>query len=161
MEVGRPITWRSGLRTRYNPKSRIGQGAIAVAPWISVVLICMGFSMLDPYLVLRPGVSVDLPDPVDLVGQPADYVLVVLSVQTASRGRDEHVYFDDERYRISDPARLSALAVKLAGKAGEKPGHRLYLESDRNVPHGTIMQIMGLARQAGWKRVALATKGLP
>ena len=43
------------LRTRYFPKSRIGQGLISVAPWVNIVLLLIFLLLLDRKSVIQPG----------------------------------------------------------------------------------------------------------
>ncbi len=80
-----------GLRTRYTPQSRLGQGLISVAPWVNVVLLLIMFALLDRKFVLQPGFRIELPAGPFEDGLSSALGAVVLSVPGAEPGAREDV----------------------------------------------------------------------
>jgi len=149
----------SGLRTRYYPKNRIGQGLITVGPWIDIVMIVILFVILDARLVLQPGVTVDLPTASFSDGSRARYVAVVMSVGSQAVGTRRHiVFFDDVRFVAGEAEQMRNLEHAFAGQAGEHPRSDLVIHADESVPHGTIVEIMTMALNVGFEHVSLASR---
>jgi biopolymer transport protein ExbD len=101
----------SGLRTKYVPRSRIGQGLISVAPWVDVVLLIVFFLLVGSRVVLQPGVVVALPEGPFTEGTRPGLIAVVLSVGGEGGRREEIVFFDDERFRMGDVRQLMHMAT--------------------------------------------------
>jgi len=149
----------SGLRTRYRPRTRIGQGVVAMAPWVDIVLVVVLFAILDSKLVLQPGVVVELPKAPFTGGTQLGLVAVIMSVGSGEPGkRDEIVYFDDERYMAGSEEQLRDLREAMTGRARRRPGSSLVIQADKNVQHGTIVDIMNKALEAGFKDVNIGTR---
>ena len=151
----------SGLRTRYYPRSRIGQGLISMAPWLNLVLLILFFVMLDSKLVLKPGIVVDLPRAPFREGTRSDMIAVVLSVAGTERGvREEIVFFNDVRFRIRQEGQMENLKQAFAAARKRYSNTDFLIQADHRVPNGTIVDLMNIAREAGIKRVVMATKPL-
>ena len=148
---------RSGLRTRFNPRSRIGQGLISFAPWMSVLLILLGFSLLDPHFVLQPGITVELPGARPTGGTRPEMVAVILAVQRSGMPRQEIVFFDDERFVIRNKEHVKRLKNRLSRRAKALPGSTLIIQADAHVEHGTVIDVMRVAGEAGITHVTMAT----
>lgn len=148
-----------GLRTRYFPKSRIGQGLISVAPWLNVVLLCMFFAILDARFVLQPGVVVRLPVAPFAEGLRSRMTAVVLSLETGLPGaRMETVVFDDAHYAAADEKQMERLKSALRAAAGRHPDDGLIVLADRGVQLGTVVRIFNMAREAGIREVNLGAR---
>ena len=149
----------TGLRTRYFPKSRIGQGLISMAPWLNFALLIFCFLFLDSKLVLQPGVAIELPQGPFREGAAFQLVAAVLSVPGASGSpREEIVFFDDERYRVKNTDQMKNLQQALATRLREHPDASLVIQSDQRVVQGTIVGIMNMALDVGIQRVQIATR---
>ena len=146
------------LRTRYVPKSRIGQGLISTAPWLSVVLLLVTFLVVGSQVVVQPGVVVELPQAPFTDGFQSRWLAVILSVPGPDDHREAIVFFDDERFRLSEPSQVDALRQALQRKMREQPDPFLVIQADRTVEYGVMVQVVNLARQAGVKRVNQAVK---
>jgi len=146
------------LRTRYVPKSRIGQGLITIAPWLSLVLLVFTFLAVGSQVLVQPGVVVELPSAPFTDGFQSRWLAVILSVPGQGDRRESIVFFDDERFRLSEPAQVEALRLALQRKLRELPDPFLVIQADRSVEYGSIVQVVNLARQAGVKRVNQAVK---
>jgi biopolymer transport protein ExbD len=149
----------SGLRTRYFPRFRVGQGLLSVAPWLNLVLLILFFLLLDSKFVLQPGVVVRLPEAPFRGGLHPTLTAVVLSVESGATGaRDEIVFFDDERFLARNDQQMERLRSAFVGKAVRSPEATLVLQADVSVRHGTVMRILTMARETGIKEVDLATR---
>lgn len=147
----------SGLRTRYYPKSRIGQGLISVGPWVDIVLLIIFFVLLlDSKVVLQPGVIVELPEAPFTEGSRLELIAVVLSAGASQ----EIVFFDDERFLVRQEEQLRSLGQAFAARVWEYPDAILVIQADRRVPHGTVMNIINLALEVGIKKVNVAERPL-
>ena len=49
----------NGLRTRFFPKSRIGQGLISMAPWVDLVLLIVFFVLIKGPQIQLGGVLIE------------------------------------------------------------------------------------------------------
>lgn len=157
-----PRSWAiSGLRTRYFPRSRIGQGLLSISPWVDIILLLIFFVLIDKQLVLQPGVVIDLPEAPFEQGSRSGLVVVVMSVRGFEPSASEDiVFFDDERFRIRHEDRMSAFRHALAAKVRKSNGVDLIIQADRRVPHGTVMDIMHTAMEVGVQHVNVAVRPL-
>ena len=146
----------SGLRTRYFPKSRIGQGLVSIAPWADVVLLLVLFALLNGNFVVQPGVVVRVPEAPFTEGSWADMTVVVLPIGGAGSEGQEVVYFDDKRFVMGDLGEMEDLKQSFAGK--KRPGVTLVVQADEQVRHGTVVKIMNMAREVGIARVNVAER---
>jgi len=151
----------TGLRTRYSPKSRIGQGLISMAPWVNIALLMFCFLLLDSKLVVQPGICIQLPSGPFREGTGFEMVADVLSVPGSSGPpHDEMIFFDDQRYRVKSEEQMRNLKQALAVRLREHHDANLIIQADQMVPHGTVVQIMNMALEVGIKQVNIATRPL-
>lgn len=150
---------RTGLRTRFFPKSRIGHGLVSVAPWVDVVLLVVAFALLDGRLVLKQGIRVDLPVGPFEDGARYGLVAVVLAVeQMGVPEREEIVFFDDERFLVRDPGQMEQLKRAIGMRAAERLEKGLTIQADETVRHGTVVKLMNAALEMGVRKVNVATR---
>ena len=149
-----------GLRTRFFPKSRIGQGVISLAPWLNLVLLLVFFLLLEHKFVLQPGVVIRLPKAPFTDGTPAGMTAVILSVESGGGAREEIVIFDDERFMARKPERMNALreSIEAAVRKHNRAAERLIILADEQVRHGTVSALVSMAQDAGVKEVNIAAR---
>lgn len=151
----------TGLRTRYFPKSRIGQGLIGVAPWINVALLLFGVLLLNSTLVLQPGVVINLPRGPFLEGTGFEMVAAILSVSgTGGGSREEMIFFNDQRYRVKNAEQMQTLKQAFAARLREHHDASLIIQADQRVPHGTVVDVMNMALEVGIRQVNIAARSL-
>ncbi|MFC1497680.1 biopolymer transporter ExbD [Verrucomicrobiota bacterium] len=144
----------SGLRTRFYPKNRIGQGLISVAPWVDVVFLVVFFLMVSFRFVLQPGFVVDLPEATFDQGSRLGLAAFVLSTgKMNGGGMKEIVFFDDERFILKRDDQIEKLKKKFSACVKEGSNEVLAVLADKRVSHGTIVKIVEIARQAGFSKV--------
>lgn len=149
----------SGLRTRFIPRSRIGQGLVSMGPWIDIVLLIIFFLLLNSKLVLQPGTVVELPRARFRDGTHSGMVAVVLSVSgTSQRDGEDIVFFDDERFLFGNAEQKRNLQQAFAKRTRERPDTGLIIQADKNVAYGTVVDIMNMALDVGVEQVNLAVR---
>jgi biopolymer transport protein ExbD len=152
----------SGLRTRYVPQNRIGQGLLSLSPWIDIVFIVIYYALLHGNFVMQPGVVINLPEEPITGGSEPGITVVVLSIETEKPGvRQDLVLFDDGVYRADDASKMKALKVAIARETEKHPGSPLILQADRGATHGTITRICSIAKDLNIRKVNLATRLVP
>ena len=150
-----------GLRMKFTPRARVGQGLLSIAPWVNIVLLAAFFMLLNSKFILQPGVTVQLPAGPFRDGAVPEMVAVVLSVPGSERGgREELVFFDDERFLVKNPEQVRQLKRALDAKRRERPDACLVIQSDARVAHGTVMSLVEMAREVGIGRINLAEQPL-
>jgi biopolymer transport protein ExbD len=155
----KPLGWYVTGFHRYRPENRISRSMVAAAPWANVaLLIAMYLYLLAPN-VQQPGMTVHLPESPFVSGTRYGHNVVVLSQETAgSPTREEIVFFDDRRYLVRQPAQMDELRAAFARAAREQPNLPMVVEADVTVQHGTMIQLLNMASDAGMKEVNVATR---
>ena len=149
----------SGLRTRFAPKSRVGQGLISLSPWLDFVMLLLLFVLVEGKYVLTPGLVVNLPEAPVSGGLHNGISVVVLSVESAKAGkREEVVFMDDEPFHVNSDDDMKRLTSLLARHGKSTEDASLLLFADERISHGTISRLCDIARERGIFRVNVATR---
>lgn len=131
----------------------------ASAPWLTLAVFLGLAALAGGHFVVAPGVVFDLPAaPVEDVEQSGLVALVLPLARESGGGEETFVFFDDARFTLSDPSSAAAFRRSLEERAVANRTGVLQLLADRRVPAGDIMNITGLARKAGVRRVQIAEK---
>ena len=124
----------------------LAKGRIDAAPMVNVVFLLLIFFVLSSSFVLQPGIKVDLPS--SSVKTPGAFQGLVVTVT-----RNDALFFNEER------TSLEGLQKSLQEAAARGTGpQELVIKADRQVPHGTVVQIMSLAIEAGIPSINIATR---
>ena len=124
---------------------RVAKGRIDPAPMVDIVFLLMIFLVLSSPFVLQPGHSVDLPVSRETREGSFQGLVVVVS-------RDNLVFFNNQAIAFDNLPNALRIAAKQAR------GSELIIKADRQVSHGTVVQIMDMAFAAGIPAVNLATR---
>ena len=137
------MTRAGGRRRRGTPR----YGAMAeinMTPFIDVMLVLLIIFMVAAPL-LTSGVTIDLPK-AQASQLNADRKPIALSIDSTGK-----VFLGDAEVAKGDlPAKLKAA---VDGGADD----RVYLRASKDVPYGTVAQVMATVTSAGFKKVALVT----
>jgi biopolymer transport protein TolR len=118
---------------------------INVTPFVDVMLVLLIIFMVTAPL-LQYGVEVDLPEssrePLEIPKEQ-----VVLSI-----AKDRTIFVD--RYKTS----LSELGKKLDAIYEGKQKKEIFLQADKSVPYGFVVQAMAVIRAAGIDQMGLITE---
>ncbi len=119
--------------------------SISITPLIDVVLLLVIFFMLSSTFVVQPGIKVRLPEAVTAErGEPRDLVLILT--------REGVLYLNDHKVTVRQ------LAGELTREFRARKDAYLIIRADKDVRHGRVVAVMDLAKQAGARRLAIATE---
>jgi biopolymer transport protein ExbD len=123
----------------------IAKGLMDPAPLVNVVFLLLLFFMLSSMYVQQPGHLVDLPtSSTPTVGSFQSLVVTVTSKNL--------LFFNNQ------PTTLADLQKALREEARRTPNQELIIKADKQVPHGTVVEIMNIAFKAGVHGINLATR---
>lgn len=135
----------SFLHRRYTTRYKHKSGLIHMAALADVTLLILLFVILQSWVVLKPGLSLELPEAPFEGGAPLDSMVLILS-------QEGLIFFNDERTTLDALPGLFAQALRTGSST------TLVLEADRRIAHGTVIRLYALAQDAGFKQILLATR---
>ncbi len=118
---------------------------INMTPLIDVMLVLLVIFIITAPL-LASAIRLDLPrtDAAATAASPATLTLTL--------DKSGQVFVHDQ------PLTLAQLAQQLALAASADPDTELQLRADASVPYGRVVQIMGVAQQAGLQRIGFVAQ---
>lgn len=130
---------------RFKRKCQIEKGKLDVTPLVDVVFLLLIFFMLSSSFIMQPGIKVDLPNAVKSEPNQLENIIVTLT-------QENQVYFNNERIA------LKGLKRRIRRTMRKSPLGTLIIKADTNSRHGSVVEVMNIARQAGVEKIAIATK---
>ena len=118
---------------------------INVTSLIDVMFILLIFFMVTSTFLEQPGMKLELPEAKSATVERIEKMVVYIDA-------NQQIYFNDKPLAIDH---LKS-QLKSALKRSRKP--TLVLRADERVPHGLVVKVMDIARQAGVKRLVVATR---
>lgn len=125
-------------------KSRF-MGEINVVPLVDVMLVLLIIFMVTAPMMVQ-GVEVRLPETESGALKHSDELLVLTVTRQGKLFLDE---FD---------VSIEGLADKLRNIRSRKPGTRVYLRADKDVPYGVVVRVLAEARKAGIDDLGMVTE---
>jgi len=122
--------------------SRPGMGYIA--PLLDVVMLLLIFFLLSSQFVQRSGFAVDLPFSRSTLESLGDADVITIPTGTSDR-----VLLNDAR------STLAELGPQLKVRAKEV--RQIVIRASKQTPHGSVVEIINIARDAGFKDIAVLT----
>ncbi len=119
---------------------------VDLTPMIDVVFLLLIFFMISTTFIEQPGLSIDLPHSG--------------SEQIRQKDKDLHVYLTAsgdiylERTKVTKAALQAHLSTYRAATA---KGMTFLLMADQDARHGEVVELMDMARSAGFSQLAIAT----
>ncbi len=120
-------------------------GKVDLIPLIDVVLLLLIFFILSSRFIFQSVIAVDLPKAITADVEAQANHTVILT-------RGGLIFFDGRKV----PEEGLIFGLELARSRGRDP--LVIIRADKEVSYSQVMKIMGLARKAGIKRLALATE---
>lgn len=129
----------SSMRTRAGRRVFLN-----ITSLIDVLFMLLMFFFISSTFVEQPGMKLDLPSAksADLT-QIESYLL--------------YIYADGSMRLNDQEVTLETLAETLKPAASKLSETTLHLFADQNVSHGKVVRVMDIAKQAGVKKLAIAT----
>ena len=133
-----------GMSSGGGSKGRTTMSEINVTPMVDVMLVLLIIFMVTAPLI-QQGVKVNLPDaraaPVE-----ASEKKLVLSVNDA-----KEVYIGEA------PVLIEELEDKLRNNVKAQEDKEVYLNADREIPYGVVVEVMAAAQRAGIENIGMIT----
>ncbi len=125
-------------------RRRRREPTVNLAPLVDIVFLLVIFFMVtSTFITPETGLPVDLPQAVTGEARPEGAPTVVVQA-------------DGQAFWKGEPVDDAALLASLQKALAQDPVGTVILRADRKTPHGRVVQVMDLIRQAGAKRVAIA-----
>ena len=124
--------------------TRAPMSEINVTPLVDVMLVLLVIFILTAPL-LTSAIRLDLPQS---KAAQAGEAPEALSLSLKASGE---LFINDK------PVTLAALPTALAQLATQRPNLEVQLRVDQSVPYGQVLELMGLAQQAGLSRIGFVT----
>lgn len=129
--------------------AKVFRGQLDVAPFMGVFLLMLLFIVLRQQITFVPGLSVALPEAVNLSGIQGPAVTVIMD-------REGQVFFDNQMLNPAQPGVLTDFLRKSIERTGTPV--TLIVQADRDVRLGDWTRLNLAAREAGVHDVLLAIR---
>lgn len=116
---------------------------INVVPLVDVVLVLLIIFMVTAPMLYR-GMDIKLPTSASNTIKPEERIVLTIE-------RDQRLYLDKDRV---SPAQLEVRLRAAKQRNGEVA---VFLRADRDVPYGTVVQVMDGVKQAGIEKLGMVT----
>ncbi len=130
---------------RFKMNVKIENRPIDITPLVDVVFQLIIFFMLSSSFVMQPGIKVELPKIHLPVSEKPTGLTVVIR-------RDGKIFFKDQEIALDQLGKTLSLE-----KGGQKL-ELLIIKADQKALHGRVVEVMGIAKEIGFSRIAIATK---
>ncbi len=118
---------------------------ISITSLIDVVLLLLIFFMLTSSFVEQPGMKLDLPETNSSnAGEKAELVVTISA--------------DGKLFLQGNEIDINILEEELRKYKSEENPDGLVLKADAKVEHGTVVQVMDIAKSAGLGKLIIASK---
>ncbi len=119
---------------------------VDLTPMVDVVFLLLIFFMISTTFVETPGISIELPESGSrVVEKEPEEIKIYLA-------KDGQVYLKDAAIAPED------LRRQLTGYGSRAKEMTFLLLADKEALHGRVVQLMDLAREAGFGKLAIATE---
>ena len=130
---------------RFKRNLAIAKGLMDMTPLIDVVLLLLIFFMLSSSFIFNPGVKVDLPEYTSSESLEKSDIVVTITKELLYLYNDNSVAYQELRRQLREAAL-------------ENPNARLIIKAAKEVPHGDVVKVMVMAKEAGINNQAFATR---
>jgi biopolymer transport protein TolR len=118
---------------------------INVTPFVDVMLVLLIIFMVTAPM-LTEGLEVNLPVTKEVQTLPAEAENLILSIS-----KDGRMFLGNTEVELKDLDRVLQRAVTAQRK-------QLFLQADKDVPYGVVVEVMGQAKGAGIENVGIVAK---
>lgn len=130
-----------GFRRRHPEPPRVD-----LTPMVDVVFLLLIFFMISTTFVETPGLSINLPKSA--------------AHQIKQKNKEVRVYLraDGTIFLEQEQIAMDALTAELQSYSEQAADTTFLLMADKDTLHGRVVQLMDVARSAGFTRLAIATE---
>ena len=126
---------------------------LAAMPWVSAGIVALLLIAAQGRFAVVPGTVFELPDASAGAAHP-DFTALMMPLEHEDGEHETLVFFDDERYSLTDADSRDRLEKKL----GDAAGRVLLLMADRRMRQSEISTFAALAARAEVARLEVASK---
>jgi biopolymer transport protein TolR len=134
---------RRGRMRRYRPRADIN-----ITPFVDVMLVLLIVFMVSAPM-MTVGVPLELPK---TDARPLNQDKEPLTVSFNAAG---------QLFLMNSEITVEELIPKLQAISENGPEQRIYVRSDKSVPYGRVMEVMGALNAAGYRKIGLVTEQKP
>ena len=116
---------------------------INVIPLVDVVLVLLVIFMVTAPMLYR-GMDIKLPTSTSNTITPEERIVLTIE-------RDQKLYLD------KDPVTTGQMEFKLRSAKQRNADVAVYLRADRDVPYGTVVQVMDGVKRSGIEKLGMVT----
>lgn len=116
---------------------------INVIPLVDVVLVLLVIFMVTAPMLYR-GMDIKLPTSTSNTITPEERIVLTIE-------RDQKLYLD------KDPVTTGQMEFKLRSAKQRNADIAVYLRADRDVPYGTVVQVMDGVKRSGIEKLGMVT----
>jgi len=117
---------------------------INVIPLVDVVLVLLVIFMVTAPMLYR-GLDIKLPTSASNTIRPEERIVLTIE-------RDQKLYLD------KDPVNVAQLERRLRAMKERNADLSVYLRADREVPYGTVVQVMDGVKRSGIEKLGMVTE---
>ena len=128
---------------------RRGLTDINLTPLVDIVFILLIFFLITSTFVQSPGIDVNLPKAGSST-ETAQSQSIVITVD-----ENGQLIYGGE---VTD---IGGLTDTLSKLFKESPGRQVVIQADETTHHGAVVEAMDAARQAGFRKLGIATQAMP
>ncbi len=118
---------------------------INVTPFVDVMLVLLIIFMVTAPMMTQ-GLEVDLPETRTVTALPDEPENLIVTIR-----RDGALFLNEF------PSDMTNLQAQLERISADKK-HRIFLRADRDVPYGTVIQVMGIVKAAGVDKLGVVAE---
>ncbi len=130
-------------------KPREDEIRLSIAPLIDIVFLLLIFFMVTSHFDVASGVRISLPKVAKrILNQEKNRITLVID-------KSGQTYIEGEKVD------MKALKERLKGLVREQRIFQVVIQADKDVRHGTVVQIMDFAKTAGAHSIVIAARWKP
>lgn len=127
-------------------RARKDDARIDITPLVDMVFLLLIFFMLSTTFIVTPGIKVNLPrSSAEKVTKEKQEVQVVIT-------EDNRILIDGVSVDAGE------LAQRFVGVGRKAPQTLVVIKADTRALHGTVVEVMDIAKESGLNRLAIATQ---
>ena len=128
----------------FETRRRRFMAEINVIPLVDVVLVLLVIFMVTAPMLYR-GLDIKLPTSASNTIRPEERIVLTIE-------RDQKLYLD------KDPVNVAQLERRLRAMKARNADLSVYLRADREVPYGTVVQVMDGVKRSGIEKLGMVTE---